>query len=548
MDLVKIQQTRGKGNGVFAKRWLSPKDRIYGVTDFALSAISTHQLSDFCYHCYAGSRYEGDKWYSIGQYRNADLKICTGCKIARFCGKACQTQAWKKYHKHECKIFSKLYPNVLPESVRAVVRFALQRTNGTLPAGAWESILSLQSHHKQLQTQGGNDWVDLNLMAKASAEYSRAADATEFLLLLCILKINAITLQTTYNDPIGLVLDPFLATINHSCDPNIVLHRPTYTNAAGWLQRRQTGQVACHVLPLRQIAQDEELTVSYIDFQEHVSQRQANLKKNYLFTCTCSKCNLDLKAEVHLMQRDPEEAKLQVTWRLQADEQFEILTTPPFSPKTLSDAITNLTALVETMESSPTFSPTTDPYNRVIQELKLLQTNDRIRVDLSLICALKQHLLIGPELYSSPIHPTRIVNAIYTLQLLAHIDDTFQQAPVSAPHDPKMVEARQKLEKKGLSHRSVGCWRMRIATDMRDTLRDNIIEDLGQVFEMERVSIGANHRDVFAHLLVRDSIRIQAETEMRTVLGMTETRWTDSRRHQEATREKWLNGSSGANV
>jgi hypothetical protein len=32
-----------------------------------------------------------------------DLKLCTGCRWRRFCGPACQREAWGKFHKAECK-------------------------------------------------------------------------------------------------------------------------------------------------------------------------------------------------------------------------------------------------------------------------------------------------------------------------------------------------------------------------------------------------------------------------------------------------------------
>jgi hypothetical protein len=39
-------------------------------------------------------------WYCLGDKQS--LKKCTGCSVAQFCGKKCQSLGWKD-HKIECK-------------------------------------------------------------------------------------------------------------------------------------------------------------------------------------------------------------------------------------------------------------------------------------------------------------------------------------------------------------------------------------------------------------------------------------------------------------
>ncbi|KAK5106165.1 hypothetical protein LTS08_000282 [Lithohypha guttulata] len=502
---VNIREVPGRGEGVFAKRNLTPADRIY-----------------------AGSRTPEDAWSFFGQYRDADLKICSGCKVARFCGEQCQRQAWKKYHKYECKIFVKLYPKILPESVRAIVRLALQHKHDLLPQGTWLATLRLVSHYKEFERAGGNDLMNLMLMAKAAAEYSKAADENTFLLLLCILKTNAITLQTAYNDPIGLLLDPFLATMNHSCDANVYLHRPTYTNNTGWLQRKQTAQVALEIMPLRNIVEGEELTISYIDFQRHVSERQSELQKNYFFTCTCAKCVSDISVDTQLRESDPKFASLQAHWRARANEHIKKSTNTFLAPEPLSKTTSTLTDIANAMEKHPNFSPTIDPYNRVIQELKLLYMSESKACDLALTHALKQHLIIGPQLYSSPIHPTRIVNALYVLHILALLDETFQQ---NHDHGPAIERQRKEVEKRGLSRQSFRYWRIRICVEMKKPLMDSVAQDLAQCFAMEEASIGPSDRDALEYMLTSESIKTKAEEDMRRLLGVEQQRWEDVKRH-----------------
>jgi hypothetical protein len=33
------------------------------------------------------------------------LHLCSGCKAVRYCGSDCQTAAWKRVHKHTCKLY-----------------------------------------------------------------------------------------------------------------------------------------------------------------------------------------------------------------------------------------------------------------------------------------------------------------------------------------------------------------------------------------------------------------------------------------------------------
>lgn len=76
-------------------------------------------------------------------------------------------------------------------------------------------------------------------------------------------------------DPLGLVLDPIVACVNHSCDPNafIVMNNQHLSMRS-----------------LKAIAKDEEVFISYIDTTYPFPRRQAELKERFFFTCKCTKC------------------------------------------------------------------------------------------------------------------------------------------------------------------------------------------------------------------------------------------------------------------
>jgi hypothetical protein len=70
------------------------------------------------------------------------------------------------------------------------------------------------------------------------------------------------------------------AMINHSCIPNAVIQ---FT--CGETERKLI------VKALRDIAMDEEITVSYIDVMQSTSKRQSILEEMYKFRCTCMRCS-----------------------------------------------------------------------------------------------------------------------------------------------------------------------------------------------------------------------------------------------------------------
>lgn len=75
-------------------------------------------------------------------------------------------------HKHECGLFARLHPYVLPNNVRAVIQLLLLRKAAKLPAGEWDDLMKLESHLEEWQLRGGQDWENIGLMARGTKEYS----------------------------------------------------------------------------------------------------------------------------------------------------------------------------------------------------------------------------------------------------------------------------------------------------------------------------------------------------------------------------------------
>ena len=99
-----------------------------------------------------------------------------------------------------------------------------------------------------------------------------ATEATELLLAL---SCNAHSVCDDELRPLGRGLYPLLACANHDCSPSCVL---TFR-----------GRNA-HLRASRPLQAGDELTLAYIDLLAPASERIAELREGYFFTCTCARC------------------------------------------------------------------------------------------------------------------------------------------------------------------------------------------------------------------------------------------------------------------
>ena len=65
--------------------------------------------------------------------------------------------------------------------------------------------------------------------------------------------------------------------LNHSCEPNLDISFPANNAVAAFTAARD-------------IARHEQLTISYVDVGQGVTQRRAALEFGYGFTCRCPRC------------------------------------------------------------------------------------------------------------------------------------------------------------------------------------------------------------------------------------------------------------------
>lgn len=241
-----------------------------------------------------------------------DTKACTGCRKVRYCSKTCQTRAWKREHKYECKVLAFPGRPDLPHGVRAVIKL-LGRLKAD-PEGKDELLLSIlqfkpASDSKALDFIKRKDpqrFEDFNMLGYGAWKYagepefsnpnspgvklSNSGEATAKTFFFNVIS-NLLQLSNPMDDTkLGIGYDPILCSSNHSCDPNtaVVFNQPKVVLRA-----------------LKSISKGEEIFMKYIDVSNPFSVRQAELLESYFFSCRCNKCKKGATFDEDKLVKDP---------------------------------------------------------------------------------------------------------------------------------------------------------------------------------------------------------------------------------------------------
>jgi hypothetical protein len=98
-----------------------------------------------------------------------NLPQTDGTKLAK---KGCQSMDWKTGHSQECSVYKRLYPRILPNSVRAVLRIVMRHDRGKDDRAEWDAFLKLETHASDIRSKNREQWNRILLSAKAVKEYS----------------------------------------------------------------------------------------------------------------------------------------------------------------------------------------------------------------------------------------------------------------------------------------------------------------------------------------------------------------------------------------
>ncbi|KAI0163990.1 hypothetical protein GGR57DRAFT_271899 [Xylariaceae sp. FL1272] len=276
----------GAGRGLFALKDFAPGDIVLSLDRPLVAELDNDRIRDTCGWCLQrapADSIEQQRASAMG-FPNVEVKSCTGCRKVCYCSRSCQSKAWKREHKYECKVLAAEQNHDLPEEVRGVLKLL-----GRLESDptARESILDvlkftpfgIEGGLDALKKHNPQQFEGLQMLGNAAWRLSdRRKPETENLARGLVLNVNsnANILGSPFDKTLSIhAFDPTMCSANHSCDPNAasVFNQPAVLLRA-----------------LKPVKRGEEITMSYRRDNDPFSLRRADLKRDWRFDCHCTKC------------------------------------------------------------------------------------------------------------------------------------------------------------------------------------------------------------------------------------------------------------------
>ncbi|MCJ1235727.1 hypothetical protein MMC14_003698 [Varicellaria rhodocarpa] len=414
-----------------------------------------------------------------------------------------------------------------PATFRAVMRVVLLKDRNILPSQEWNRITGLISHEHILAARGRTDLTDMAESIKLLTESSMTTEMIQRLIF--IMKSNATELPTPIHGGIGVMLDPLVAKFNHSCEPNISLHRPQHTMTSNWMNSTQLSEDErknfVQVIPLRDIQEGEELLFCYVAPTVSVNVRKTKCMEDYFFDCKCPKCSSDLKAIADLAEEQPGLSARYQQWTASVIRHLSRLKRDPYALQKAATAMYKSEPFLE----YPTLYTTGDFPQMAMGIIK--EALNGKAFDEALVNVLRLHFLINPERFVGRHNPTNLYKTFLTLDIFDAILKISTPPGVS---DNDRKEWLRNLSVREMSKRSLIYWRGRICADLRRRVEGGASKDL--LFLVEK-----REEQQMQHLLPvgdqnfrGEEWKPNAEQEMRTLLGLGEARWKIVLRRSES--------------
>lgn len=213
------------------------------------------------------------------------------------------------------------------------------------------------------------------------------------------------TLITPTLDPLGIVFDPTLGKINHSCDPNafVMMNGPRIS-----------------VRALKPILKDEEVYISYIDNTHPYSRRQQDLQSRWFFTCSCSKCQqrATLKEDDGLSTDEMPDGNNATAIEDEVFARYESAQNlPP------DEALIIIKDVMQTCRDTKSWPLHRQPYASLRDDLIINLLSTGQYVDAWVHCATR-YKYIMPTLYPVAFHPVRVTQTWQMTMLAAYLAST----------------------------------------------------------------------------------------------------------------------------
>ncbi len=308
---LKVLQTKDHGRFCLAKKNLSRKTEITTGKPYAFAFTR------------AASR-RTCAW-SLDSFDGPLQTGCPDCKEVWYEDESIQKLGFS-FHHLECKAFQKIqvskyntsYKMLLKTMARAVIRKALENGLNLLDSGipvkktrqkwlqqtefphwlkdeqSWKDLEDLVSNREaygnrkfQERVRMAEDLISFlpsPIIQKAFPENPDKQALSEYLAeCICRYECNCFGyFNPKTGDQIGAAVIPAISFLNHSCAPN-----------AKTIYYLNGGPIT--VEASKDIAQNQEVNISYCDTSKGKKERQAYLKEYYHFNCACPKCTGKLK-------------------------------------------------------------------------------------------------------------------------------------------------------------------------------------------------------------------------------------------------------------
>ena len=244
----------------------------------AASVLSSAASETHCHHSLVASE---------------KLKRCSSCGYARYSSMDNQRAAWPA-HRSECAMLKRTRPNVPGATMLLCARLldlAYKDSASTPSAGLASGMRGVRSLSSQLNASSAERRAEYahqaamlcGLISEALPDRTPSVDMAAD--LLSVLSCNGHTVCNEELEPIGLGIYPLAALTNHDCDPSAA-------------QSFEGGQLVLRAL--RPIATGDAITIGYVDLAASAAARRAELRRGYLFECTCARCEADAPRETEL--------------------------------------------------------------------------------------------------------------------------------------------------------------------------------------------------------------------------------------------------------
>ncbi|KAM7198110.1 hypothetical protein V8F33_005168 [Rhypophila sp. PSN 637] len=271
------------GSGLFVDQTVEEGREIYR-SEPLMSAIDAGNPS-FCHYCLRDTSAAAEN----GSEPLSQAKACMGCRVARFCSKKCQKDAWAKFHKDECGVLKDV-PKIKAEHllVHRLI-FWQQRKGITTTQG--NVIEMLETHFNDYSNDGERNAEILDKGMAVHKATGGKVNAGLTWRMIPAFRSNCVRLRpASKKESVGAALDLVTTTINHSCEPNAFV----------FFEGTQL-----RVRSLKRIASGGEISICYVDPTIDTVRRQSMLKREHFFDCCCSRCKGEEKEYTMLLKTKP---------------------------------------------------------------------------------------------------------------------------------------------------------------------------------------------------------------------------------------------------